>query len=556
MRHGGRILVDQLAVNGVDMVFEVPGESFLAALDGLYDRNDIRTIVGRQEGGVAMMAEATGKLTGRPGIAFVTRGPGATNASAGVHIAMQDQTPMILFIGQVGRDGRDRDSFQEVDYRRMFAPLAKWVAEIDDVRRIPEYVSHAFHVATSGRPGPVVLALPEDMLAEAAEVVDARPAVPIEAKAAAEDMREVAARLARAERPLVLVGGGGWSQRAKQALERFAAAWQVPVCNSFRCQDYIDNLHPCYAGDLGIGPEPNLLRYVEDADLILAIGTRLDEMTTGDYSRLRPPVPRQSLIHVHPDPNEIGRVYRPDLAIVAAAAPFLEALAALPAPPLRPWAALSERLHAAHRRWRFEPDPTPGDLKLARVVRHVSDHLPEDAIITSGAGNYAVWVHRYSCHRRFRTQLAPVSGSMGYGLPAAVAAKIRYPEREVVCFAGDGCFQMTMQEFGTAAQYGANIVVLVVDNGIYATIRMHQERRYPGRTIGTDMRNPDFAALARAYGGFGATIRHDDEFADAFAEARRCGRPAILHLLVSPEALTPRLTLAAARAEGLAKQGG
>lgn len=553
MRHGGRILVDQLAINGVDTVFEVPGESFLAALDGLYDRNDIRTVVGRQEGGVAIMAEATGKLTGRPGVAFVTRGPGATNASAGVHIAMQDQTPMILFIGQVGRDARDRDSFQEVDYRRMFGPLAKWVAEIDDVRRIPEYVSHAFHVAMSGRPGPVVLALPEDMLAEASEVADALPAHRVEAKPSAEDIREVAERLARAQRPILLVGGGGWSQRAKEALERFAAAWQLPVANGFRCQDYMDNLHPCYAGDLGIGPEATLLRYFTDSDLVLAVGTRLDEMTTGDYTRLAPPVPRQPLVHVHPDPDEIGRVYRPELAVVAASTPFLEALADVPPPAARPWAAETERLHAAHRRWRFEPDPTPGELQLARVVRHVSDRLSEDAIVTSGAGNYAVWVHRYTCHRRFRTQLAPVSGSMGYGLPAAVAAKIRHPEREVVCFAGDGCFQMTMQEFGTAAQEGANILVLVVDNGIYATIRMHQERRYPERTIGTQMRNPDFAALARAYGGFGATVRHDDEFPDAFEEARRSGKPAILHLMVSPEALTPRLTLEQARAEGLAR---
>lgn len=554
MRHGGRILADQLAIQGVDTIFEMPGESFLAVLDGLYDRNDIRTIVGRQEGGVAMMAEATGKLTGRPGIAFVTRGPGATNAAAGVHIAMQDQTPMVLFVGQVGRDARDRDSFQEVDYRRTFAPLAKWAAEIDDVRRIPEYVSHAFHLAMAGRPGPVVLALPEDMLAEAAEVADALPVGRVEARPAAEEVVEVARRIAAARRPLVLIGGGGWSEAARLALERFAAAWQLPVANGFRCQDYIDNLHPCYAGDLGIGPEPTLLRYVADADLLLAVGTRLDEMTTGDYTRLRPPVPRQELIHVHPDPNEIGRVYRPTLAVVAGSTPFLEAIAALAPPAARPWAGETAQLHAAHRRWRYEPDPTPGDLRLSHVVRQVSDRLAADAIVTSGAGNYAVWVHRYICHRRFRTQLAPVSGSMGYGLPAAVAAKIRFPEREVVCFAGDGCFQMTMQEFGTAVQYGAAILVLVVDNGMYGTIRMHQERRYPERVIGTGLRNPDFAALARAYGGFGATVRHDDEFLDAFEEARRSSAPAILHLLVSPEALTPRLTLEAARAEGLSRR--
>ncbi len=543
MRHGGRILVDQLALNGVELVFQVPGESFLAALDGLCGHPAIRTVTGRQEGGVAMMAEAVGKLTGRPGIAFVTRGPGATNASAGVHVARQDSTPMILFVGQVPLAVRDREAFQEVDYRRMFAPLAKWVAEIEDARRIPEYLARAFHIATAGRPGPVVLALPEDVLSSDAEVADAPPVVPAVPRAASEDVATVAARLAGAARPLVLVGGGGWSAAASDALARFAAAWEIPVAVAFRCQDHLDNRHPCYAGDLGIGIDPELEAAVHDSDLLLTIGTRLDEITTGGYRMLRPPVPAQRLIHVHPAAEETGCCYRPELAVVSSPAAFLEGLAARPVPPARPWAARTRALHARYLAWSGEPEPAPGALDLARVVRHLDALLPEDAIVTNGAGNYTGWVHRYFRFKRYGTQLAPRSGSMGYALPAAVAAKLARPEREVVCFAGDGCFQMTMQEFGTACQHGARLLVLVVNNGIYATIRMHQERRYPGRVSGTAMRNPDFAALARAYGAYGARVTRDDEIADAIAEARRSDGPAILELVVDPEVLTPRLRL-------------
>ncbi len=543
MRHGGRILVDQLARNGVELVFQVPGESFLAVLDGLHGHPTVRTVTGRQEGGVAMMAEAVGKLTGRPGIAFVTRGPGATNAASGVHVARQDSTPMILFVGQVPLAMRDREAFQEVDYRRMFAPLAKWVAEIEEVRRIPEYVARAFHIAMAGRPGPVVLALPEDVLSSAAEVADAPPVERAAPAASPAAVTAVAERLARSSRPFLLVGGGGWNAAASEALARFAAAWELPVGTAFRCQDHLDNRHPSYAGDVGIAVDPELAAAVRDSDLVLAVGTRLDEITTGGYRLLVPPVPAQRLIHVHPAAEEVGRSYRPELAVVSDPAPFFAELADRPAPAVRPWAERTRALHARYLVWSGEPDPGPGELRLETVVRHLASLLPEDAIVTNGAGNYTGWVHRYYRFRRYGTQLAPRSGSMGYALPAAVAAKLARPEREVVCFAGDGCFQMTMQEFGTACQHEAAVLVLVVNNGIYATIRMHQERRYPGRVSGTAMRNPDFAALARAYGAFGARVTHDGEVADALAEARRSGGPAILDLAVAPEALTTRLAL-------------
>ncbi len=543
MRHGGRILVDQLALNGVELVFQVPGESFLAALDGLWRHPAIRTVTGRQEGGVAMMAEAVGKLTGRPGIAFVTRGPGATNASAGVHVARQDSTPMVLFVGQVPLAERDREAFQEVDYRRMFAPLAKWVAEIEDVRRIPEYVARAFHLAMAGRPGPVVLALPEDVLSGEAEVEDAPPVATVVPRATPEEVAVVGERLARSERPFLLVGGGRWEPAASDALARFAAAWELPVGTAFRCQDHLDNRHPCYAGDVGIGVDPQLAEAIRDSDLLLAIGTRLDEITTSGYRLLAPPAPVQRLIHVHPDADEAGRTFRPELAVVSSPAAFLERAAALPAPAERPWAERTRTLHARYLSWSGEPEPAPGGLDLARVVRHLDAILPEDAVVTNGAGNYAGWVHRYFRFKHHGTQLAPRSGSMGYALPAAVAAKLLRPEREVVCFAGDGCFQMTMQEFGTACQHGASILVLVVNNGIYGTIRMHQERRYPGRVSGTVMRNPDFAGLARAYGAYGARVTRDEDIADAIVEARRSDGPALLELMVDPEALTTRLRL-------------
>jgi acetolactate synthase-1/2/3 large subunit len=540
-RHGGQILVDQLKIQGVERVFCVPGESYLAALDGLY-QSGIDVVVARQEGGATMMAEAHGKLTGSPGIAFVTRGPGATNASSGVHVALQDSTPMILFIGQVGRDQRDREAFQEVDYRQMYGPLAKWVAEIDLTERIPEYVSRAFHVATSGRPGPVVLALPEDILSAHTQVQDARPAVPVRAKATAEDAQAIAERLSLAARPFVIVGGGGWTAGASADLARFAKDFDLPVGVSLRCQDYLDNTHPNYVGDVAIGVNPKLAQRVREADLLLVIGARLGEMTTSGYTLLSIPNPEQTLIHAYPGPDELGRVYRPELAINAASPSLLRRLVELEPPARRPWSERTRAARAEYEAWQ-QPQSTPGAVKLEEVVASLRDTLPADAILTNGAGNYSAWLHRYHRYRGYRTQLAPTSGSMGYGLPAAIAAKLAHPDRAVVCFAGDGCFQMTCQEFGTAVQYGADVIVIVCNNGIYGTIRMHQERHYPGRVSGTELVNPDFAAWARAYGAHGERVERTEDFADAFARAAKAGKPAIIELVLDPEALSPRLTL-------------
>ncbi|MEL7281559.1 MAG: thiamine pyrophosphate-dependent enzyme, partial [Pseudomonadota bacterium] len=509
------------------------------ALDGLYG-SGIDVVVARQESGAAMMAEAAGKLTGRPGVAFVTRGPGATNASAGVHIAMQDSTAMVLFVGQVASDQRDREAFQEVDYRAMFGPLAKWVAEIDRADRIPEYISHAFHIAQSGRPGPVVLALPEDMLSGPAEGSAVAAASRASGLAAEADVTAVLERVSQAERPFVMVGGGGWSAEAADALGRFATAMGVPVGASFRCQDYLSNDHPCYAGDVGIGINPALAERVRTSDCLLVLGARLGEMTTSGYTLITPPEPKQPLIHVYPDADELGRVYRPDLGICAGPGAFVQQLADA-APPRNGGAWLREA-RAEYEAWQV-PRKTPGDLRMEHVVGHLAATLPRDAIVTNGAGNYSAWLHRYYRYRGWRTQLAPTSGSMGYGLPAAVAAKLTHPEREVICLAGDGCFQMTCQEFGTACEFGANVVVIICDNGVYGTIRMHQERAYPGRHSGTGLRNPDFAAWAESYGAFGRRVERDEEFADALAEARAAaaaGRPAILHLITDPRAVTPR----------------
>ncbi|WP_298437837.1 thiamine pyrophosphate-binding protein [uncultured Jannaschia sp.] len=537
-RHGGALLTECLVAQGVERVFCIPGESFLAALDGLHDAA-IDVVVARQEGGAAMMAEATGKLTGRPGVAFVTRGPGATNASAGVHVAFQDSTPMILFVGQVASDQQDREAFQEVDYRQMFGPLAKWVGQIDRADRIPEYVSHAFHVAQSGRPGPVVLALPEDMLSGPAEGEAVPAATLASGKAADDDIAEIVARLAGAERPFVIVGGGGWDGDAHAAIARFAAAMDLPVGASFRCQDYMDNGHPNYAGDVGIGINPALARRVRDADVILALGPRLGEMTTSGYTLLTPPVPRQSLIHVHADPSEPGRVYRPDMAVTGR--PGAVAVQLAEAAQTRTGTRAAEA-RAEYEAWQ-QPEETPGALKMESVVAHLGEVLPDDAIWTNGAGNYSAWAHRYHRYRRWRTQLAPTSGSMGYGLPAAIAAKLQDPARDVICLAGDGCFQMVSQEFATACGTGANVIVLVCDNGMYGTIRMHQQKHYPGRPSGTALHNPDFAALARAHGGHGETVAADGEFPEALERARASGLPSIIHLKLDPAALSPKLRL-------------
>jgi acetolactate synthase-1/2/3 large subunit len=510
--HGGTVLIEALATQGVRRVFCVPGESYLAALDALYDA-EIETIVARQEGGATMMADAHGKLTGKPGIAFVTRGPGATNAASGVHLAFQDSTPMILFIGQVATDQRDREAFQEVDYRAMYAPLAKWVAEIDRVDRIGEYVSRAFHVAQAGRPGPVVLALPEDILSA---TLDERPQLPPVAtlpKAEPSDgeIEEVARWIAEAKRPFVIVGGGGWTGAAASALGVFAEKAQVPVGTSFRCQDYLDNRHPNYVGDVGIAPNPALAETIGEADLIVALGPRLGEMTTSGYTLLTPPKTHQTLVHVHADANELGRVYHPDVAVACRPAAMALALAEAALPPAHNRSGYVQSCRSAYEAWQ-EPQPTIGDLRMETVINHLNDALPDDAILTNGAGNYAAWLHRYYRYRSWRTQLAPTSGSMGYGLPAAIAAKLEAPDRDVICLAGDGCLQMVIQEFGTAVQYGANVIVLVANNGVYGTIRMHQHRTYPGRPSGTDLINPDFAALAQAYGGYGATVTRDEDF--------------------------------------------
>ena len=541
VRHGGQILVDQLKIQGVEQVYCIPGESYLAALDGLYE-SGIKTVVCRQEGGAAMMAEAQGKLTGKPGIAMVTRGPGATNASAGVHIAFQDSTPMILFIGQVATYQRDREAFQEVDYRQMFGPLAKWVTEIDQTERIPEYLSHAFHVACSGRPGPVVVSLPEDVLSASVEIEDAKVANAVENSATAALIGQITDQLNAAQRPMVIVGGGGWTAEARHNLSIFAENFSLPVGVSFRCQDYLDNRHPNYVGDIGIGINPNLAARVRDADLLFVIGARLGEITTSGYQLIDIPNPKQKLIHVYPDSSELGRVYRPDLAVCANSAALVAELAKIQGPSKPNWHEYTRSARADYEIWQ-KPEETPGEVKLEQVIQWLNQNLPVDAIVTNGAGNYTAWLHRYFRYKSWRTQLSPTSGSMGYGLPAAIAAKISYPEKTVVCLAGDGCLQMSIQEFATAIQHNANIIVIVANNRMYGTIRMHQEQNFPGRVSGTDLVNPDFAALARAYGGYGETVTTTEQFHEAFSRAEQSKKPAILELIIDQQALSPRLRL-------------
>ncbi|WP_454689269.1 thiamine pyrophosphate-binding protein [Achromobacter aloeverae] len=549
-RTGGQILVDALRIHGVDTAFCVPGESFLAAIDAFYDaREAMRLIVCRQEGGAAHMAEAHGKLTGRPGICFVTRGPGATNASIGIHTARQDSTPLIVFVGQVARDCFGREAWQEIDYRHMFGHIAKWVDQIDDPRRIPEFISRAFHVAMSGRPGPVVLALPEDMLAEEAVVADAPAYRLAQAAPTPEAMAEIAEMLARSERPLMLLGGGGWTREASRDVGAFASAHDVPVACAFRRQDLLDNRHDCYVGEAGLGMDPRLAQRIVDADLILAVGPRMGETTTNGYALLEVPRPRQRLIHVHADPEELGRVYQADQGVNASVAAFAAQLARLPAPAERPWGEWRRQAREDYLR-NLEPTPMPGDVDLGAIVRHLRDVLPADSVITNGAGNYTLWVQRFYQYRGIRTQLAPTSGTMGYGVPAAIAAKLQDPARTVVCFAGDGCFLMNGQEMATAVQYGLNVIFIVVNNAMYGSIRMHQERHYPGRVCATDLHNPDFVTLAQAYGVAGERVLHTGEFAAAFERARNAGRPALIELRVSQDAISPRTTISALRAKG------
>jgi len=550
-RTGGQILVDQLIRHGVDHLFCVPGESYLAVLDALHDAS-IQVTVCRQEGGAAMMADAYGKLTGRPGICFVTRGPGATNASPGLHIARQDSTPMILFVGQVERGMREREAFQELDYRAAFGSIAKWVTELDDPARFPELISRAFHIATSGRPGPVVIALPEDALTETASVPDAPAYEVIETHPAPGQIQELQRLLADAERPFVLVGGSRWSADAVRRFTEFAERFALPVSCSFRRQMLFPADHACYAGDLGLGVNPKLLARIKEADLILMVGGRLSEIPSQGYTLLDIPAPQQRLVHVHPDPDELGRVYRPHLAINASPTAFAAALA--DAQPQRPvsWADRTRQAHADYLAW---SDPAqidhPGALQMGQVMAHLRDVLSADTIFCNGAGNFATWVHRFWPFRNYGSQLAPTSGSMGYGLPAGVGAKRVMPDRTVVVFAGDGDFLMNGQEFATAVQYDLPILVVLIDNGMYGTIRMHQEREYPGRVSATSLKNPDFAAYARAFGGHGERVERTEEFGPALERARASGKPAILHCLIDPEVITPATTLTAIREKAL-----
>ncbi|MBA9063719.1 acetolactate synthase-1/2/3 large subunit [Methylobacterium fujisawaense] len=550
-RTGAQVLVDQLRAQSVERVTCVPGESYLAVLDALRD-SGIDVLVCRQEGGAAIMAEAAGKLTGRPGICFVTRGPGATNASAGVHIARQDSTPMILFVGQIARRMRDREAFQEVDYRQMFGGLAKWTVEIDDAARIPEILARAFRVAMQGRPGPVVVALPEDMLDDVVAVSDAPRVVPAAPAPSGDDVERLRAMLAEAQRPMVLLGGSRWTQGAVATLAAWAARHDLPVAVSFRRAQLFPADHPNFAGELGIGPNPALLARIREADLLLMVGGRLSEMPAQSYGLLGIPNPGLPLVHVHADAAELGRVYQPVLAIEAAPETFCAAL-----PDFTPTGSgRAAEAHAAYRAWSETPEPKPGAFQYGEAITWLRERLPRDAVICNGAGNFATWVHRYYRFRAFGTQLAPTSGSMGYGLPAAVMAKRGRPERIVVALAGDGDVMMTVQEFATAVQYGIAVVVVVLDNGMYGTIRMHQEREYPGRVSATELRNPDFAALARACGGHGERVECTADFAPAFERSLASGLPAMIHCRVDPEALTPTMTLAAIREKALAAQRG
>ena len=550
-RMGGKILADGLKAQGVELIFGVPGESYLALLDGLYDqRETIRFITCRQEGGAANMAEAYGKLTGQPGICVVTRGPGAANASIGLHTAFQDSTPMLLLVGQVGRQMQDREAFQEVNHGIFFSEMSKWSAEIRDPSRIPEYLNHAFHSALSGRPGPVVLSLPEDMLREEAEVEDAPPAIPVQPAPAPEQIKQIREMLLEAESPLMVLGGGGWNHEACRIHTVFADQQDLPVAVSFRCQDRMDNDHRCYIGDLGIGPNPKLHQLVQDSDLLIVVGARMGEMTTGGYRLMGIPVPNQKLVHIHPGADELGRVYRADLPINASVQQFAQALSQLETVPSEGWRERTAKARQSYEAFQ-QPPEAPGNVNFANVVRHLSEVLPADAIITNGAGIYSSWGHRFYRFHKFPSQLGPTSGAMGYGMPAAISAKLVFPEREVVCLAGDGCFMMNGQEMATAVQYGLNLIVLVINNGMLGTIRMHQEKSYPRRVHGTALHNPDFAALARAYGAFGAKVEKTSDFPDLLAEARKAGRPALLEVVVDPEALTPNASLSEIRNHAL-----
>jgi len=553
-RTGGEVLVDQLIAHGTGHVFCVPGESYLAALDAFYDR-DVAVTVCRQEGGAAIMAEAFGKVTGRPGICFTTRGPGATNASAGIHIARQDSSPLIMFVGQVAREMREREAFQEIDFRAVFGSMTKWTTEIDDAARIPEIVSRAFYTATNGRPGPVVVALPEDMLTDRVVVPDGPPFEPVETWPGQTDMAQLQKLLWAARQPVLILGGSRWSETACAAVMRFAERFALPVATTFRRTHLFDALHPCFAGDLGIGPNPKLLARIKGADVVVVVGGRLGEMPSQSYTLFDIPGPRPTFVHVHPSAEELGRIYRPHLAINAAPTAFAAALEGLQPPNDIPWRAGTGTAHEDYLAWTASATPQPGPVNFGEIVIWLRNNLAEDAILCSGAGNFSAWIHRFYRFRRFATHIGPTAGSMGYGVPAAVAMKRLHPERTVVCFSGDGDFLMNGQEFATAVQYELPIVVIVVDNGMYGTIRMHQEREYPGRIVATALKNPDFAAYAHAFGGYGVAVEKTADFPAAFAAATKSGKPAIVHVKVDPEAITPMSTLTQIREKSLAARG-
>ncbi|MGA0570904.1 thiamine pyrophosphate-binding protein [Variovorax sp. VNK109] len=557
----GHLLVECIAAQGVTHAFGVPGESFLSVLDGFHSYADrIRFITCRQEGGAAFMAEAVGKLTGRPGVCFVTRGPGATNASIGIHTAWQDSTPLVLFVGDVASDTRDREAFQEVDFAAFFGPstkgMAKRVERIDDARRIPEYVARAFATAMNGRPGPVVVVLPEDMLTQP---VDVEPMPRIDAVQAWSDpgsLRSLRAMLLASQRPIVIAGGGGWTPQAAQALQRFAENWQLPVANAFRFQDTFDNHHPLYAGDVGIGINPRLAQRIKDSDLVIALGPRLGEMTTGGYTLLEAPRPKQKLVHVHAGAEELGRVYQADLAIHATMNAAARSLEVLTAPPSVPWADWAAQVHADYEA-NLVPQPLPGDIDMPAIVAVLQRHLPQDAVLTNGAGNFASWIHRFFRHhglaKGLKTQLAPTSGAMGYGVPAAIGASIA-TGRTAFTIAGDGDFLMNGQELATAVQHGGKSIVLLLNNGMYGTIRMHQEREYPERISATHLQNPDFAALARAYGYDGVRMTRTEEFEPLLLAALARPNGTLIEAVFDPEVITTRGTLSAIRQAALDKR--
>jgi len=532
------------------MAFGVPGESYLSVLDALYDaRDEIKFVICRQEGGAANMAEAYGKMTGRPGICFVTRGPGATNASIGLHTAFQDSTPLILFIGQIDSEYTERESFQEIDYRRMYGQMAKWVAQIDRADRVPEMVSHAFHLAVSGRPGPVVLALPEDMQTTRATVADTARYQRVAAHPGAADMQKLREMIAQAERPFIMLGGGGWDKKACDDIQAFVAANALPVACTYRCQDLFDNRHPNYVGDVAVGMNPAIEQRIRNADLLVAIGPRLGEWTTINYTLIDIPRPKQKFVHVHSGAEELGRVYQADLLINAGMPEFASAARELKPVPGR-WVESTQAARAEYEAWQ-KPVKVPGALNMSEVILYLKKRLPPEAILTNGAGNFTLWAHRFYQYTGFRTQLGPTSGAMGYGVPAGVAAKLVHPDRPVIAFAGDGDFLMNGQELATAAQYDAKVIFIVINNGMYGTIRMHQEKHYPGRVSGTSLKNPDFAALARAYGLHGEIVEKTADFEAAFERAWNAKTAALLELRIDPDAVSPRTTLSAIRAEAL-----